>query len=127
MLRALTPDCGITYWLPRMVGMSRAMELMLTGRIIDAAEALRLGLVSRVLPPDELMPAALELAERIAAQPPVSVELSKRMVYRRIRGEVDRAVEIETYANRVARSTEDHAAAVRAFLEKRPPPRFTGC
>ncbi len=127
VLRALTPDCGITYWLPRMVGMSRAMELMLTGRIIDAAEALRLGLVSRVLPPDELMPAALELAERIAAQPPVSVELSKRMVYRRIRGEVDRAVEIETYANRVARSTEDHAAAVRAFLEKRPPPRFTGC
>jgi len=125
--RALVPDFGLTYYLPVAVGLSNALQLMFTAELIDAAEALRLGLVSRVVPPDELMPAALELAERIAAQPPVSVELSKRMVYRRIRGEVDRAVEIETYANRVARSTEDHAAAVRAFLEKRPPPRFTGC
>jgi 2-(1,2-epoxy-1,2-dihydrophenyl)acetyl-CoA isomerase len=126
VLRGLTPDCGITYWLPRMVGMSKAMELMFTGEIIDAAEAERLGLVSKVVPPGELMGSARELASKIVAQPPISVELSKRMVYRARRDDYARQIELETLANRICSGTEDSREAVRAFFEKRAPARFRG-
>jgi len=126
VLRGFSPDCGITYWLPRTVGIARALELMFTGDIIDAAEAKRLGIVSRVVPPDDLMKAARELADRIAQQAPFSVELTKRMVYRGLRDGWDRQVEVETIANRITAQTEDHREAVRAFFEKRPQPKFTG-
>jgi len=124
--RGLVPDCGITYWLPQTVGMSRALELMFTGELIGAAEAERLGIVSRVVPPEELMDAAGELATRIAQQPPISVELSKRMVYRGVSDSVAQQIELETGAQRVCSGSEDNREAVRAFLEKRPQPKFKG-
>ncbi len=126
VLRGLTPDCGITYWLPKIVGTSKALELMYTGEIIGAAEAERLGIVSRVVPPDELMEVAQELAARIAQQAPLSVELSKKMVYRGMLDDIARQIELETYANRVTGQSEDNREAVRAFLEKRPPSPFKG-
>ena len=126
VLRGLVPDCGITYWLPSIVGMSKAMELMFTGEIIGAAEAERIGLVSKVVPPDELMDAANELAQRIIQQPPISVEMSKRLVYRRVKDAVSRQIELETGAHRVCIESEDYREAVRAFLEKRPQPEFKG-
>src|SRR5216110_2538675 len=79
--RGLHPDWGGTYFLPRIVGMAKACEMIFTGDLIDAAEALRLGIVSRVVPPQDLLPAAYELARRIAAGPPVAIRLAKHSLY----------------------------------------------
>ncbi len=126
VLRGFTPDCGITYWLPKVIGTSNAMELMFTGEIINAARAERLGIVSRVVPPHKLMETAYELAGKIAQQPPLSVELTKKMVYRNMIDGLHRQIEIETYGHQITRASEDHQEAVRAFLEKRPQPKFKG-
>lgn len=124
--RGLIPDCGATYLLPRIVGISKALELMFTGEMIDAAEAERLGIVSRVVPSDELMKTARELAARIAQQPPIAIELTKRVVHRSMIDDLYRHYDWETYAQQICRDTEDRAEAVRAFLEKRTQPQFKG-
>ena len=126
ILRGLNPDCGITYWLPRLVGLPKAMELMLTGEIISATEAGRLSIVSRVVPADELMKVTQELATKIAEQAPIPVELSKKMVYRSITDDIARQIELETYSNQICTRSEDSREAVRAFLEKQPPPKYKG-
>jgi len=126
VLRGLTPDCGITYWLPKVVGTSKALELMFTGELIDAAEAERLGIVSRVVPPDELMKVTQELATRIAQQAPIALELTKRLVYRSMIDDIAHHFDWETYAQQLCRQTKDHKESVRAFLEKRPQPQFKG-
>ncbi len=123
--RALVPDYGMTFYLPLAIGTSRALELMFTAEIIDAAEAERLGIVSRVVPPDELMTVTRELAVKIAKQAPVSVELSKKMVWRSLFDNLTRQLDLETYGTRMASQTEDHQEGVRAFFEKRPP-QFKG-
>ena len=126
VLRGLVPDCGITYWLPRTVGTSKALELMFTGDIINAAEAERLGIVSRVVPPDDLMAVAEELATKIAQNPPIPVELTKRIAYRTMNDDVSRHLDLETWAQRLCSGSEDSREAIRAFLEKRPPAKFKG-
>ena len=124
--RALVPDLALTYWLPKVVGMSKALELMFTAEIIGADQAEQLGIVSQVVPPDELMKVARELASRIAQQAPFSVELAKRMVYRGTVDDVSRQDDLETWAQEICRQTEDHKESVRAFLEKQPQPQFKG-
>ena len=123
--RALAPDWGMTHYLPLAIGLSRALELMFTAELIDAAEAERLGIVSRVVPPDELMKATQELATKIAQQPPISVELTKKMVWRSLFDDLTRQLDLETWAVRLCSQTEDHQEGVRAFFEKRPP-QFKG-
>ncbi|MFC1966050.1 enoyl-CoA hydratase/isomerase family protein [Chloroflexota bacterium] len=124
--RALVPDYGITHFLPKIAGISKAMELMFTGEIISAAEAERLGIVSRVVPPDELMKTARELATRIAQQAPIPIELTKKIVWRGLLEGLTRQLDLETYAQQICRQTDDHRESVRAFLEKRPQPQFKG-
>jgi len=124
--RALVPDYGLTHYLPQAVGISRALELMFTAEIIGAAEAERLGIVSRVVPPDELMKVTRELATKIAQQAPISIELTKKMVWRGLLDNLVRQLDLETYSTRICQGTEDHKESVRAFLEKRPQPPFKG-
>ena len=119
--RALVPDVVMTHFLPKIVGTSKALELMFTGQLISAVEAERLGIVSRVVPTDELMKVARELAAKIAQQPPITVELTKKIVYRSVTDDITRHLDLETLAQQICRQTEDHREGVRAFLEKREP------
>ena len=119
--RGLHPDWGGTYFLPRIVGTARACELIFTGEVIDAAEALRLGIVNRVLPPEELLPAAQALARAIAAGPPIAIRLAKRGIYRNAESDLRTALEYETFAQNACFETEDASEGIRAFVEKRPP------
>src|SRR5947209_9306304 len=119
--RGLHPDWGGTYFLPRIVGMAKACELIFTGAVIDAGEALRLGLVSAVYAPEELMPAAYELARKIASGPPVAIRLAKRALYHSEETDLRGALELETFAQNVCSETEDPREGIRAFVEKRAP------
>ena len=118
--RGLHPDWGGTYFLPRIVGMARACELIFTGEIIDAQTALGLGIVSAVHPPEELMPATYELARKIAAGPPIAIRLAKRALYHGLDVDLRSALEFETFAQNIASETEDAREGIRAFVEKRP-------
>jgi len=119
--RGLHPDWGGTYFLPRIVGMAKACELIFTGAVIDAAEALRLGIVSQVLEPEELLPAAQALARAIAAGPPIAIRLAKRGLYRNAESDLRTALEYETFAQNTCFETEDAREGIRAFVEKRAP------
>jgi len=117
----LIPDLGATYYLPRIVGIEKAMELMATGDIINADEALRIGLVSRVVPQEKLMTTAKELATKIVAGPSVAIELIKRGLRRALNNDLKTQLDYEGYAQNLCRKTEDHKEAIQAFMEKRKP------
>jgi enoyl-CoA hydratase/carnithine racemase len=119
--RGLHPDWGGTYFLPRVVGTARACELIWTGDVIDAHEALRLGIVSAVYPPEELMPATYALARKLADGPPIAIRLAKRAIYHNLEADLRKALEFETYAQNICFETEDAREGIRAFVEKRPP------
>ncbi|NPV26487.1 MAG: enoyl-CoA hydratase/isomerase family protein [Firmicutes bacterium] len=122
---AIMPGAGGTQRLPRLVGLAKAKELILTGEIIDAAEALRIGLVNKVVPAGELMVTVQETAKRIMSKGPVAVRMVKRVM--RLGTEVDlrTALNIEILGQAVIFGTEDRLEGLDAFLEKRSP-RFQG-
>ena len=117
------------YWrLPQLVGYAKAAELLYTGDMVDATEAERIGLVSRVLPADDLVPEAVGLATRIAANPPQAVRHIKEGLRRAVGRAYTELPEVSSFvANGLAHlfTTEDHKEAAAAFMEKRPPV-FTG-
>ncbi len=119
------PGSGGTQRLPRLIGDSDAMLMLLTGDTIDAAEALRIGLVSRVVPLPQLQDAAREIALRIAANAPLAVRAVKRLAVGFREVPLDRALEAERNAWGLLRDTEDRAEGRAAFAQKRPP-RFKG-
>jgi len=115
-------DIGVSWLLPRLVGASRAFELMLTGRIIDSAEAERIGLVVRVVPDDELFESALETAGLIAANSPFGVWMTKEVMWSNLEtGSLQAGIDLENRNQILTTFTEDQAEAMRAWLEKRPP------
>ncbi len=122
---ALVPDGGGSYFLPRLVGLAKAKELVFTAEIIDAAEALRIGLINRVVPAAELAPAVRELAGRIASGPPLTLALAKRLLNRSAQLDLAGALELEAFSQAITIETEDHQEGLRAFFEKRAP-NFTG-
>ncbi len=123
--RGIVPDGGVTWMLPRAVGLAKAMELTLLGGIIDAAEADRIGLVNKVVPHDQLMDEVMDMASRIAAMPPLTMALTKRALSMGAEADLAQQLYFETYAQSVCAQTEDTKEAFAAFREKREP-KFTG-
>lgn len=116
----LVPGNGGCWYLPRIVGVEKALELLLTGDFVDAGEALRIGLVSRVLAPDELYGAAHGFAARLAAMPPAHVQLIKRNVYASTRLDLRTSLELAASHMGIVRTLADSAEAMAAFRERRP-------
>jgi enoyl-CoA hydratase/carnithine racemase len=123
--KGVVPGSGGLYWLPRLVGMGLAMEMLLTGRIIDAQEALAMRLVNHVVEPGELLPAAQKIAARIAALPTLAVQAAKETVWRTMGAGVEEGLRVGEHQNRVLRMTQDAQEGARAFEERRAP-RYEG-
>ena len=107
------------------MGVEKALDLMLSGEIINAEEALRIGLVGRVVPHGQLMTSAKELATKIAIGPSVAIELIKGGLRRGLNNDLKTQLDYESYAQNLCRTTEDHKEAIQAFSEKRKP-QFKG-
>lgn len=119
--RGLTVDFGGTWHLPRIVGLQRAKEMVLSGRIVEAAEAKEIGLVLDLVEVNELTDAAQELAESFASGAPIAQMFAKRTVDRSFELSFEEALEAEHQAQVICFSTEDVTEGVTSFLEKRPP------
>lgn len=121
----IVPGDGGCWLLPRVIGHARAAEMALTGDTIDAEEALRFGLVSRVVAPEALLDEAFRLAERIAVNPPQVLRWTRQLLQQARTGTLDEALNAAGRLQGLAHHTADHAEAVAAFFEKRTP-TFTG-
>ena len=115
----IIPGDGGTQRLPRLIGLGRAMEMILTGDFIDASEAYRIGLANKVVPHEELMETTMELARTIASRPPLAVRYAKEAVNRSQEGDTASGFALESYLHALCCTTEDKKEGVSAFLEKR--------
>ena len=114
-----TPEFGCTYLLPRIVGLGKALDLLLTADLIDAREAERIGLVSKVVPHDELLEATEKLVEKLLQKPPAALGMVKSMIYRSLSMDMLSVLELEALALGTAFKTEEHQEVVKAFLQKK--------
>lgn len=121
----LAPDSGTSYFLPRLLGLGRALELAYTNELLDAPTALTLGLVNKVLPAADLLPQARALALQLAAGPTRGYGLTKRAMLHAATNTLADALDYEAHAQDIAGRTDDHKEGVAAFLEKRKA-NFTG-
>src|SRR3990172_10209191 len=121
----LVPGDGGAYYLPRIVGLARALDLIWTGRIFDAPEALLMGYVSAVVPDAELMGHTRAYALKLAQGPAVAIQQAKRLVYRSLALDADAALDLPHQAMFICHSTEDAREGPRAFMQKREP-QFKG-
>ena len=117
----ITPEYGSSFLLSRVVGLTKAMEMVLTAKIIDAQQALAIGLVSEVVPAEQLLGKARELAREIAALPPFAVRMAKRVLRHGLGCTLPEALDYEELVETLCFSSSDHKEAVGAFLEKRKP------
>jgi len=122
---AIIPGGGGTQRLPRIVGRGKALEMILTGARIPADEALRIGLVERVVPEGQALAAATEVARTLAARAPVALRYAKEAVVKGLELPLADGLRLETDLSTLLRTTEDRVEGAKAFLEKRPP-RWTG-
>jgi 2-(1,2-epoxy-1,2-dihydrophenyl)acetyl-CoA isomerase len=121
----LMPDAGVTFLLPRIVGLGRAMEMSMLGDVVDAEEALRIGLLNKVVAEDSLPQEARTLAEHLAAMPTLALGRIKRALYASFETDLETALEREAQGQTFCGYTKDHKEGLTAFFEKREA-RFTG-
>jgi 2-(1,2-epoxy-1,2-dihydrophenyl)acetyl-CoA isomerase len=119
--RGLSLDYGGAYFLPRLIGTARAMELACTGKLIDAQTALQMGLVNSVVPHGELESRVKALCDEIAQNAPLAVSAIKKAIYCGMTYDLEQALEYEAYIQSMCELTEDHREGALAFVEKRPP------
>lgn len=113
-------DGGAVIW-PLLCGLAKAKEYLMTGDPVSATEAERIGLINHAVPPDQVMPKAMEMAERLASGPTKAIRWTKMACNKRLRDEVNLVLEAGLAAETISMFTEDHREAARAFSEKRPP------
>lgn len=123
--RAIIPDCGSTYLLPRLVGTAKALELMWTGDIIDAREAERIGLANRIVAKADLMDEAKKFALRLSSGPSIAIELMKVGVRKAMNNDYEGQLDFESRAQLRCMNTNDFKEGVQSFFDKREP-KFTG-
>jgi enoyl-CoA hydratase/carnithine racemase len=123
--RGIVPASGAMYWLPRIVGLGRALEMILTAEPIEAEEALRFGLINRLVPLEQLQESATAMAQKVAANAPLAVQAARNAVIRALGSGAFEGLEIAENQARVLRTTADYEEGFRAFAEKRKP-RFDG-
>ncbi|HEV3349571.1 MAG TPA: enoyl-CoA hydratase-related protein [Methylomirabilota bacterium] len=121
----LVPGDGDTYFLPRLIGTAKALELLWTADFIEAPKALELGIVNRVVPHDKLHEETYAFARRVADGPQIPVRMIKRLVYQSMRLDLRTHLDLVSSHMAVVRETEDHREGVQAFKDKRPP-KFKG-
>ncbi|MDQ6694065.1 MAG: enoyl-CoA hydratase-related protein [Chloroflexota bacterium] len=121
----LVPDSGSSFFLPRLVGLAKAYEMAFLGDEVGAEEALGIGLVNRVVPPDQLQAATQELAQRLAQGPTKAIGLAKRAINRALSMDLEQLLSYEVHAQEIAGASDDHREGIAAFTEKRAP-NFTG-
>ncbi len=114
-------DAGATYFLPRIVGVPKACELIFTGEIIDAREAERIGLVNRVVPAEELVDRTIELASKLTEKPSLAIGLAKKCIYQGSTMDLATAIEFEARAHTMTMLSDDMKEGISAFKEKRSP------
>jgi 2-(1,2-epoxy-1,2-dihydrophenyl)acetyl-CoA isomerase len=124
--RSLSPDTGMSFFLPRIVGYSRACDLIFSSRFVEAEEAYRIGLLDRLVPPEELLEQAVELAKQIAFWPPVAMQAARRVLQQSMESTLEEQLRNESFGlNFARRSPHDVQESRDSFLERRPP-YFTG-
>lgn len=117
----LHPDLGGTFFLPRLIGTSKACELMFTGKTIDAKEAERIGIVNQVVPHGQLESVVADLASSLAKGPSLAIELVKKSIYQGMTMDLASVIDMEARAQAICMLSEDSKEGAKAFLEKRPP------
>ncbi len=117
----LVPDGGGTFFLPRLVGLGKAAELIFIGEAISSSEAERIGMINRVVPTADLEKNARELALKLAQSPSPALGLAKRLLWKNLQANIDEALQAEAESQKFCLQSSDHHEAVRAYLEKRAP------
>jgi 2-(1,2-epoxy-1,2-dihydrophenyl)acetyl-CoA isomerase len=124
--RSLSPDTGMSFFLPRIVGYSRACDLVFTSRFVEAEEAYRMGLLDRLVPGDRLLDEAVDLATQIASWPPVAMQATRRVLQQSMESTLEEQLRHESFGLIFAqRAPHDVQEAQDSFLERRSP-QFTG-
>ncbi len=121
-----SPDCGITYFLPRITSLSTALMMVETGKILDAEEAHKAGLLDELVPEGEALAAALRYAKELAKGPSVAIDLARRCIYKSLTATLDEILDYEAVAGTMSSDTQDAREGTQAFIEKRKPV-FKGC
>ena len=124
--RSLSPDSGLSFFLPRIVGFSRACDLIFTSRYVDADEAYRIGLLDRLVPANRLLDEALQLANQIASWPPVAMQASRRVLQQSMESTLEEQLRNEMFGLDFARRAPHDVQESRDSFSERRPPRFTG-
>jgi 2-(1,2-epoxy-1,2-dihydrophenyl)acetyl-CoA isomerase len=119
--RAIVADTGSTWFLPRLVGLERALEMLYTGRMVEAQEALRIGLVSEVVAAEALDGRAMELALQIARGPSLAIELNKKLAKEGLNRSLEDQIRMEQTMQAVTHASDDIVEGRQSFLEKREP------
>lgn len=117
----LVPDGGGTFFLPRLIGLAKAAELIFTGEAISSSEAERLGLINRVVPGPDLEKNVWELALKLAQSPSPALGLAKRLLWKNLQTNIDEALFSEAESQKICLQSDDHREAVQAYLERREP------
>ena len=118
---SLVPEACMTFYLPRIIGLARSAEILYTGRQVLADEALSIGLVNQVVPPEELDEAVNTMAVTLANAAPIAIQLTRRELYRGLEGTFDGQLEMELYHQKFLQGSMDSKEGPRAFMEKREP------